>query len=520
MDHDAGWNISQGTVALNFTTADASSRQGLLSRDARQFGDGGHMTIMIEKGHVVARLQSEDGSHTVAGGRVQNGRVHDIALTFGDDGMTLWFDGDEVDSNGYRGGLDGNDEKIVVGANNWASPSGTTGRLKHDLDGSVENVRLFDTALPDESIRALHGGAPDKAQPEPAPTPTVPGNSAPEALIDGRGLSMAEGQRKGMELSRYFSDADRDTLVFKFEDDPSWATIAGNKIKFAPGADDSGSHTLRVKAFDGQAFSDYIDIQVDIADVLGGSGGGDDAGGGNGHGASGKGDSNTGGPGGHDGGASSGGSGNDSGSGGSPGKTVTLVAGQGVLSGPVGNQTWGDGVTLVGYNLKGRPAEVAWGNQHRDDSFGIKGGRWDGQIDFYEGDGGKSEKLVIDFGGAVTDVVLDVALMGIHEGPRIKGEKGSETGKWTALDDQGRIVDSGLIGPELSMLGRDKAAAGSYGTYPIDIDADAYFSQLVIEATQFEHGRGHSTERSYGENNSDIAIAEVTYTRIDDFDFG
>ncbi|MDT9252568.1 hypothetical protein, partial [Limnospira sp. PMC 1280.21] len=122
--------------------------------------------------------------------------------------------------------------------------------------------------------------------------------------------------------------------------------------------------------------------------------------------------------------------------------------------------------------------------QFDDHGFGIAGpnSRWVGQIDFVKTpDGGRSEALHIDFGGLVDDVMLGIGMLGLNEGRN----GNDETGRWTAFDDTGKAIGTGLIGPDTSALGPDVKSPGTYGEYPIAIDLDVPIARLVLEATQF-----------------------------------
>lgn len=191
-----------------------------------------------------------------------------------------------------------------------------------------------------------------------------------------------------------------------------------------------------------------------------------------------------------------------------------LVATSKTLSaGTLGAQEWGDDVVLTGYDVHGDIAEVAYSEEFTDIGFGIKGpgSRWDGQIDYFEWGGARSEKMVIDFNGDVTDVVLRVSMLGRREGP----EDVQETGQWKAYDNSGRLVAKGLIGPDQSMLGDEVREANSYGIYPIEIATDKAFERLEISATQFDYGASDSFEKNYGENSSDFGISGIEYLRLE-----
>ncbi|MEM9328133.1 MAG: cadherin-like domain-containing protein, partial [Bacteroidota bacterium] len=192
-------------------------------------------------------------------------------------------------------------------------------------------------------------------------------------------------------------------------------------------------------------------------------------------------------------------------------ETITLTADPSYLTGDgSGLQNWEDGVTLQAINLDGTPGRVAFETRFSDDGFGVAGARWD-QIDFYEEAGNRSEQLIIDFGGPVTNVTLTTGMLGAGEGPG--NENDDETGLWRAFDGEGAQVAEGLIGPELSDLGPNVKYEGTYGKYPIRLPSERPFHSVVIEATGFGHGLGRSEQRRYGENNSDFNIMEVSYVR-------
>ena len=200
---------------------------------------------------------------------------------------------------------------------------------------------------------------------------------------------------------------------------------------------------------------------------------------------------------------------------------IQLVASPDVLiNDGFGPQVWGDGVSIAAYDWDGNAAAIAYDDQFEDFGFGVVGGRYD-QIDFITDDGGKSERIEIDFGGAVSDAVITLGQLSPSE--RLK----DETDKWTAYDDSGNIVATGLIEAELSALGVDVKVEGSLKAYPIALTSASPFSKVVIEATGFDHGtsnpykiknpKGYVAKRSYlgapFEENTDFNIINISYVR-------
>lgn len=172
-------------------------------------------------------------------------------------------------------------------------------------------------------------------------------------------------------------------------------------------------------------------------------------------------------------------------------------------------QEIGEGVTIAGFDFDGSPADVVYDNR-RDRGFGVSGtdDRFN-QIDF-DSESNRSESLQLTFDSLVGNVELIVGQLNANE-----GQAGlSETGKWTAFDEAGQEVGSGLIGPELSTLGDNVKVPGSYGQYPIAIDTDTPFASLTIEATSYGHGQGSENSFPLDNDSSDFNIAAVSFEPI------
>jgi hypothetical protein len=171
---------------------------------------------------------------------------------------------------------------------------------------------------------------------------------------------------------------------------------------------------------------------------------------------------------------------------------VELIAISSVPDGTSGKQNWNDHVTISAFDWSGKPAAIVY----TADGFGVKGGRFDNQID-HNPKTDKSEQMVLDFEAAVSDVKLRFGRMNPDE------VDGGETGKWSAYDAAGRTVDNGILDPDAG----DPVAKW---VYDIPIDSRAPFYKLVIEATGYDNGSSPSTTES-----SDFSILALTYTSID-----
>ncbi|WP_340110478.1 LamG-like jellyroll fold domain-containing protein [Pikeienuella sp. HZG-20] len=591
--HKAGYELANGALTFTVTADSAGGRQGLFSKDHEYFGDGGHFTVWIDNGKILARLQSEDSSYELRGGDVNAGEPVSVAVTFGAGGFELYVDGEMVDRNDYTGGLQGNQEPIVVGASQWAAEAGPSPELTHRFKGQITDMGLYDEALSGAEIRALAETGVVAPEPEPEPTepaaPTEPENAAPEVTGDLDTLSVDEGETGVVDLADLFADPDGDALVFSLKGAPGFVSIdADGRLIAAPADGNDGTYNFTILASDGDATSKGLDATLVVDDSItsGGDGAAPEPEPSEPENAAPKvtGDLDTlsvdegetgrvdladlftdpdgdaltfklknapdfvsidadgrlvaapadGNDGTYDftvlasdGDATSKGlgvtlvvddsitsGGDSSGGGGFSADPVTLTAGRGILkNGTVGPQEWGDGVVLSAYDLNGGKAEVGYSEQFDDHGFGVKGSgsRWDGQIDYYASGGGRSEKMVIDFNGDVTDVVLRVGMVGDKEGPNGT----PESGVWKAYDASGKLVDKDLIGPDQSTLGAGVKEKGSYGIYPIEIDTDAPIARIELEATQFDYGRGSSVGMSYGENSSDYNVMGIEFQRLE-----
>ncbi len=162
--HHDDFLIDQGTVTCWLRADDVDRPQGVLSKDANGFGDGGHLTISLDKGKIVVRLQSTTESHEVRA-NVGKERWTHVAFTFGSDGMLLFVDGKLVDSHAYAGGLGGssggkgNHEPLVFGASTMISQAASESPLENFYKGNLDEVAVFARQLAPGEITELANAA-------------------------------------------------------------------------------------------------------------------------------------------------------------------------------------------------------------------------------------------------------------------------------------------------------------------------------------------------------------------------
>jgi len=157
--HEDAFATDDGTVAMTFTPDSVDGSQGLVSKDAVGFDGGGHLTVRLVDGTLRARLQSDSASHEVsAANAVSAGETHSMALSFGNEGMKLYVDGELADTNDHTGGMGSNTEPLVIGGNQWASSPDSADTVAEVFDGTIAEAGLYTRALGDDEIAALADG--------------------------------------------------------------------------------------------------------------------------------------------------------------------------------------------------------------------------------------------------------------------------------------------------------------------------------------------------------------------------
>jgi Concanavalin A-like lectin/glucanases superfamily len=155
--HDPRGLLDRGVVVLDFTADRLKGPQGLISKDAKGNLDGGHLAIWLDEGTVVARMQDKKSSYMVQSPAkaVKKGVPTRLALAFGPGGMKLYLDGKMVASNPYQGGLQANQEPLVIGARDWDSSPRAADHLDAFFAGTISAVALYEHGLDAPAIAAL-----------------------------------------------------------------------------------------------------------------------------------------------------------------------------------------------------------------------------------------------------------------------------------------------------------------------------------------------------------------------------
>ena len=86
---------------------------------------------------------------------VKKGVPTRLALAFGPGGVKLYVDGNVAGSHAYQGGLQGNQEPLVIGARDWKSSPGAADNLEAFFAGTIGALALYGRSLDAPAIAAL-----------------------------------------------------------------------------------------------------------------------------------------------------------------------------------------------------------------------------------------------------------------------------------------------------------------------------------------------------------------------------
>ncbi|MFT5324549.1 MAG: hypothetical protein ACI8P0_002411, partial [Planctomycetaceae bacterium] len=164
--HVASYLLDNGTIQLWFN-ADAAStgtEQHLFSKDSTGFDTGGHISLYLTtSGLVEVRMQSTTTDYFVqTASSVSSGAWHHVSVSFGDNGLQLFVDGELADIEAYTGGLgttsggSGNANPIAIGAGTQNSGDNVITPVNEFFGGLIDEVAILGSQLSAETIQDLY----------------------------------------------------------------------------------------------------------------------------------------------------------------------------------------------------------------------------------------------------------------------------------------------------------------------------------------------------------------------------
>ena len=153
--HAAGYALSAGTVSVWFRTMRVAE-QGIWSKDAVNYRDGGDLSLYVSDHVVRGRLQSDAKSFNLLSQSLEANVWHHAVMTFGATDLTLYVDGQPAASANFTGGIAVNTQPIVVGQSSHLSTPGNATPISWPFAGHIADVRLYNRALSEVEVNELY----------------------------------------------------------------------------------------------------------------------------------------------------------------------------------------------------------------------------------------------------------------------------------------------------------------------------------------------------------------------------
>lgn len=155
VNHRSGLKLAKGTISLGFTTESTRGTYAIISKDARHNNEG-EFTVWVRDGELRVTFEQDGKSETVRAEEIliEPDETYHIAVTFGDNGLTLWVNGDlAATETDYTDGIDGNSANLVIGGTRaWTEAD----KEPHSLfRGEISHVQVFDRQLNEGQIMGL-----------------------------------------------------------------------------------------------------------------------------------------------------------------------------------------------------------------------------------------------------------------------------------------------------------------------------------------------------------------------------
>ena len=149
-------DLAAATVIVGFTADNAqdAGKDVFFSRDGAYYQDGGHLSMWVEKGDLVARFQTaEDQVYLKANDVIEDGTAYDVAFTFNGSEAQLYLDGAIVDIEASTATWENADEAILLGGSLMQRRDGQD-RVDDRFEGTIDDFFIFNRELNFAEIQA------------------------------------------------------------------------------------------------------------------------------------------------------------------------------------------------------------------------------------------------------------------------------------------------------------------------------------------------------------------------------
>ena len=262
--HDPDFALAAGTLAFWARPDATGTLQGMVGKDAIQLGAGEMSVLLRADGRVSFRLETETKTFYAQSQRaLEAGDWTHVAVSWGAAGMQVHLDGVLDGTAAHAGGLAGNAQPWVIGANASASAEGGVAGLRDHFRGTIDEVALFDRQLGAADLAAL-AGAGDDGGAAATRAPVVASGVPDRSATVGQAFAFAPP-------ADAFADPDGDALSLTATTTaggalPGWLGFDGVRFTGTPPAGGQGTLALRVTASDGEAtvWDDFV-LTIDAA---------------------------------------------------------------------------------------------------------------------------------------------------------------------------------------------------------------------------------------------------------------
>ncbi|MEM9331638.1 MAG: LamG-like jellyroll fold domain-containing protein [Pseudomonadota bacterium] len=158
-EHTTAMEVENGTLTMSFQANSVSGKSMLFSKDGNGLENGGHLTAFIQDGKLTIRQQTDSQSEflKVPELDVIAGQTYTLAVSFGDDGLKIYVDGELVAAEPeFKQGLTENQRELVIGANGWHRFNDDQS-VRDAFDGTISDVALYGSQLTQQEVAAIAG---------------------------------------------------------------------------------------------------------------------------------------------------------------------------------------------------------------------------------------------------------------------------------------------------------------------------------------------------------------------------
>lgn len=151
--HTDALETDSGSIALTFNARDTDWKRGLVSKDSKGTEDA--ISAWLDKDTLYVRFADGDKEVTISVPEMQEYTDYDLLITFDETTVQVWLNDTLVGEAAMDVDLSQNDQDLVLGAFNGTSSDGTQNAVGYFYDGTITNVKIYDTALTPAELAAL-----------------------------------------------------------------------------------------------------------------------------------------------------------------------------------------------------------------------------------------------------------------------------------------------------------------------------------------------------------------------------